>query len=64
MSKTSNPMPEGKMDAQLAEEFATFFLDKIEKITVEFQDIDEYIPEINMFVPMLQHLSPTNEEIE
>ena len=24
-------MPEGKMDAQLAEEFATFLLDKFEK---------------------------------
>ena len=31
MSKSANPMPEGRMDAQLAEEFATFFLDKIEK---------------------------------
>ena len=31
MSKTPNPMPEGKMDAQLAEEFASFFLDKIKK---------------------------------
>ena len=31
MSKTPYPMPEGKMDAQLAGEFASFFLDKIEK---------------------------------
>ena len=31
MSKTAKPMPEGKMDAQLAEEFASFFLQKIEK---------------------------------
>ena len=31
ISKTPNPMPEGKTDAQLAEEFASFFLDKIEK---------------------------------
>ena len=41
MSKTGNPMPEGKMDAHLADEFATFFLDKIEKIRIQFQDIDE-----------------------
>ena len=31
MSKTPKPMPEGKTDAQLAEEFASFFLNKIEK---------------------------------
>ena len=31
MSKTIYPMPEGKMDAQLAEEFASVFLEKIEK---------------------------------
>ena len=35
MSKTPNPMPEGKMDAQLAEEFASFFLEKIEKIRLQ-----------------------------
>ena len=29
MSKTPNPMPEGKTDAKLAGEFASFFLDKI-----------------------------------
>ena len=46
MSKTANTIPEEKMDAQFAEEFATFFLEKIEKkIRVQFQDIDEYIPE-------------------
>ena len=31
MTKTANPMPEGKMGAQLAAEFATFFLGKIKK---------------------------------
>ena len=31
VSKTANPMTEVKMDAQLAEEFASFFLGKIEK---------------------------------
>ena len=32
MSRAPNPMPEGKSDAQLTTEFASFFLDKIEKI--------------------------------
>ena len=31
MSKTANLMPEGKMNAQLEEGFASFFLEKIEK---------------------------------
>ena len=32
MSNTPKPMVEGKMDAKLAEEFASFFLEKMEKI--------------------------------
>ena len=32
MRKVPNPMPEGKMDAQLAGVFASFFLVKIKKI--------------------------------
>ena len=65
MSKTPNLMPEGKMDAQLAEEFVSFFLEKIEKIRLLFQNTDEYIPEVNTSVLMLQHLLPmTNENIE
>ena len=30
--KTSNPLPQAKMDSQLSEDFATFFLEKIDKI--------------------------------
>ena len=41
MNKTANPMPKGKMDEQLVEEFSTFFHDKIEKNQSKFQDIDE-----------------------
>ena len=58
-------MPEGKTDAQLAGEFASFFLDKIEKIRLQFQKTDQYIPEVNASVPRLQDLLLlTNEEIE
>ena len=65
MCKTPNPMPEGKMDAQLAEEFASFFLNKIEKIRLQFQNTDQYITEVNASVPRLQDLLPlTNKEIE
>ena len=65
MSKAPNPMPEGKTDAQLAGEFASFFLSKIEKIRLQFQNTDQYIPEVNVSVPRLHELQPlTDEEIE
>ena len=65
MSKEPNSMPEGKMDAQLAGEFASFFLNKNEKIRLQFQNTDQYIPEVNASVPRLHELQPlTNEEIE
>ena len=65
MSNSLNPMSEGKMDAQLAEEFASFFLEKVEDIRLQFQNADEYIPEVNTSVLRLQHLLPmTYKEIE
>ena len=65
MSKTPNPIPEGKTDAQLAGEFASFFLNKIKKIRFQFQNTDQYIPEVNDSVPRLHELLPlTDEEIE
>ena len=65
MSKASNPMPEGKTDAQLAGEFASFFLSKIKKIRLQFKITDEYIPEVNASVPRLHELQPLiDEEIE
>ena len=65
ISKTPNSMPEGKMDAQLAGEFASFFLSKIEKTRLHFQNTDQYILEVNTSVPRLQDLLQlTNEEIE
>ena len=65
MSKAPNPMPEGKTDAQLAGEFASFFLDKIKKIRLQFHNSDQYIPEVIALVPRLHELQPlTDEEIE
>ena len=65
ISKTPNPMPEGKMDAQLAKEFASFILNKIEKSRLQFQHTDQCIPEVNTSVPKLQDLlSLTGKEIE
>ena len=65
MNKAPNPMPKGEKGAQLAEEFASSFLEKIEKMRLQFLNTDEYIPEVNTSVLMLQHLLPmTIEEIE
>ena len=57
-------MPEGKMDAQLAGEFASFFLDKTKNQTSIPKHWSVH-PEVNASVPRLQDLLPlTNEEIE
>ena len=56
MSRPANPMPEGKSDAQLTTEFTSFFLDEIEKIRLQFQNADQYIPEVNALVPKLHEL--------
>ena len=42
--KEENPMPLGKTDSELAEDFATFFLEKIDKIRVRFKEIAPYRP--------------------
>ena len=49
------------MDAQLAEDFASFFLKKIEKIRLQFQNTDEYIPEVKHFSPEAS-TSSTNDQ--
>ena len=65
MNRAPNPMPEGKSDTQLTTEFASFFLNKIEEIRHQFQNADQYIPEVNASVPKLHELQLlTEEEIE
>ena len=65
MSKVSIHMPEGKTVAQLAGEFATFSLNRIKKIRLQFRNTDEYTQEVNASVPRLHKLQPlTDEEIE
>ena len=53
-------MPPGKSDAQLAEEFANFFIDKIHKICQQFQDTDAYVSEASN-IPQLRRFSPMTE---
>ena len=55
-----NPMPEDKSDAQLAEEFAEFFIDKIDKIRRQFHNTVAYISE-EKDVPQLKQFDPVTD---
>ena len=55
--KEDNPMPLGKMDSQLAEEFVTFFLEKIDKIRDKFKGIAPYHPR-QLGTPNLEKFAP------
>ena len=50
-------MPLGKMDSQLAEEFATFFLDKIDRIRDKFKGRAPYQPR-QLDTPQLEKFAP------
>lgn len=60
-TKKSNPMPEGKSDAQLAEDFADFFIEKIMNIRQSLADKTLYNPtdrvdgELSQFQPLTEN---------
>ena len=57
-------MPLGKTDSQLAEEFATFFLDKIDRIRDKFKGIAPYQPR-QLGMPQLEKFAPiTSRQLE
>ena len=43
-NRTQNPLPPNKTDEELAEDFAKFFLSKIEKIREQFIKTPAYKP--------------------
>ena len=51
-------MPEGQTDSILANEFATFFLEKIENIWDKFTGIEEFKPATNEQATPLKTFSP------
>ena len=53
---SQNPMPQGKTDMQLAEEFAEFFIDRVDKIHQQFQNTDAHVSEANN-IPQLRRLA-------
>ena len=58
-----NPLPESTTDQQLAEDFATFFLNKIQNIRKLFKGMHKYTPKPNG-TPHLEGFSTlTDEEI-
>lgn len=42
--KLENPMPEGRTDQELADDFANYFIDKIETIRDSLQSIPKFVP--------------------
>ena len=62
--KDENPMPLGKTDSELAEGFATFFLEKIDKIRDRFKEIEPYQPR-QLGTTRLEKFTPiTNSQLE
>ena len=57
---TTNPMPPGKTDSELANEFAEYFLEKIEKIRDLFNGKPTYTSE-QSDVPRFRRFSPLTE---
>ena len=55
-----NPMPKNKSDIQLAEEFAEFFIDKIDKIRQQFHNTVTYISE-EKHISQLKKFDPVSE---
>ena len=61
-TKTENPLPPGKTDTELSEEFAEFFITKITKIRDSLANHQKYIPTTNNDIPSLDKLDPLSEE--
>ena len=55
--KSSNPLPKERTPNELSEDFAAYFLDKIDKIRERFNDIDPYQPS-GLDIPQLVKFTP------
>ena len=60
--KEANPMPNGDSDESLAENFATYFLEKINNIRDRFTEVPMYNPPINESIPRLTSFSPMTKK--
>ena len=63
-NKPPNPLPENKSAEEIADDFAEFFIEKIQKIRDQFNNVHELKPQINA-IPPLKCFSPlTAEEVQ
>ena len=63
--KEDNPLPETTSDSALAEDFASFFHNKIYNIRTRFKDIQPYKPDEKCNVPLLCKFAPISaKELE
>ena len=56
--KEDNPLPETTSNSALAEDFVSFFHDKIDNIRTRFKDIQPYKPDEKCNVPLLCKFAP------
>ena len=56
--KEDNPLPEATRDSALAEDFASFFHDKINNIRSRFNNIQPYKPNEKCNIPLLTKFTP------
>ena len=56
--KEDNPLPEATSDSALAEDFASFFHDKINNIRSRFNNIQPYKPNEKCNIPLLRKFTP------
>ena len=57
----NNPMPTASSDEQLANEFAEFFIGKINKIREDLNNHEKYIPYSQIVVPPLREFELLQE---
>ena len=61
-SLKENPLPQGLSEDQLAEDFATFFLEKIQKIRQQFEAFPIFKCEADTSIPIFRKFDAITEQ--
>ena len=59
-TKEDNPMPLGDSDTEIAQGFAEYFVEKIDKIRDKFECVPPYSPQVED-IPRLRNFAPLTE---